>query len=157
MSEGWCSRWWQGRLDVGSGSINVHEAMLWFKVTGLSWNTYIVIKATHWTMSNFRQVSRVCTDVTKEPHPAWPAWKSAIRIKYLKVAVWRRCFLPFSGWTTFFYWLPFIFISAIQPQIEFNFPPSLMVREMILIQLTLLNRRQTLFSNQKSHCIASNI
>lgn len=131
-----------------------------FDSRSLAWaeSTYIVIKATHWTMSNFRQVSRVCADVTKEPHPAWPAWKSAIRIKYLKVAVWRSCFfLPFSGWTSFFYWLPFIFISTIQPQIEFHFPPSLMVREMILIQLTLLNRRQTLFSNQKSHCIASNI
>lgn len=128
-----------------------------FESRSLAWaeNTYIVIKATHWTMSNFRQVSRVCADVIKEPHPAWPAWKSAIRIKYLKVAVWRRCFLPFSGGTSFLYWLSFIFISTIQLQIEFHFPPSFMVREMILVQLTPLNRRWTLFSNQKSHSAAS--
>lgn len=122
-----------------------------FDSRSLAWaeNTYIVIKATHWTMSNFRQVSRVCADVTKQPHPAWPAWKSAIRGKYLKIDIWRSCFSPFSGCASFLYWLSFIFISTIQLQTEFNFTPSFMVREMILIQLTLLNRRWTLFSNRK--------
>lgn len=46
----------------------------------------------HWTMSNFRQASRVCTDITTDPYPVWPAWKSVVTMSYLKVTSGGSCF-----------------------------------------------------------------
>lgn len=88
-------------------------------------------------MSNFRQASRVCTVVTTDPYPAWPAWKSVVTTSHLKVMSRGSCFSAIFCRHLFLMLVAFfIFISNIQLRIELNFSPSFMVRDMVLIQVT---------------------